>query len=119
MDSILISIKKLLMLDEDDTSFDADIIMHINTVIVILNQLGVGSDGGFTVCDDTATWQQLIGSYPNLEAVRSYVYLKVKMMFDPPSNGAVTESMNRVIGELEWRINATAEAIRRNAHANS
>lgn len=117
MDSILTSIKKLLMLAEDDTSFDADIIMHINTVIAVLNQFGVGPDTGFTITDKTATWQELLGSYPNLDSVRSYVYLKVKMIFDPPSSGAVIESMNRVIGELEWRINATAEAIRRNVQA--
>lgn len=117
MDSILTSIKKLLMLAEDDTSFDADIIMHINTVIAVLNQFGVGPDTGFTITDKAATWQELLGSYPNLDSVRSYVYLKVKMIFDPPSSGAVIESMNRVIGELEWRINATAEAIRRNVQA--
>lgn len=112
MDSILTSIKKLVMGDEDDTSFDADIITHINTVLSILNQLGVGPDKGFSISDKTATWQQLIGSYPNLEAIKSYVYLKVKMVFDPPTSGAVIESMNQVIGELEWRINATAEALR-------
>jgi hypothetical protein len=104
MDSILTSIKKLLMLAEDDTSFDADIIIHINTVLTILNQFGVGPDNGFAISDKTATWQQLIGSYPNLEAVRSYVYLKVKMLFDPPTSGAVIESTNRVFGELEWRL---------------
>ena len=103
--------------DLTNTSFDADIIMHINTVIAVLNQFGVGPDTGFTITDKTATWQELLGSYPNLDSVRSYVYLKVKMIFDPPSSGAVIESMNRVIGELEWRINATAEAIRRNVQA--
>ena len=119
MDSILTSIKKLLMLTEDDTSFDADIIMHVNTVLTILNQFGVGPDNGFSISDKTATWQQLIGAYPNLDAVRSYVYLKVKMLFDPPTSGAVIESTNRVISELEWRINATAEAIRRIEIVNS
>ena len=98
MDSILTSIKKLLMLAEDDTSFDADIIMHINTVLSILNQFGVGPDEGFTITDKTATWQQFLGSYPNLDAVRSYVYLKVKMLFDPPTSGAVIESTNPLVG---------------------
>lgn len=114
MESILTSIKKLLMLDEDDTSFDTDIIIHINSVLSVLNQLGVGPDDGFSIADKTATWRELLGSYPNLDSVRSYVYLKVKLLFDPPTSGAVIESMNRVIGELEWRINATAEALRRN-----
>lgn len=118
MDSILTSIKKLLMLDEKDTSFDADIVMHINSVFSILHQLGVGPEGGFTIADKTATWKDFLGSYPNLDSVRSYVYLKVKLLFDPPSSNAVIESMNRVIGELEWRINATAEALRRTAPAS-
>lgn len=114
MDSILTSIKKLLMISADDTSFDMDIIMHINSVLSILNQLGVGPDSGFMITDSSATWQQLLGTYPNLETVRSYIYLKVKLLFDPPLSSAVIESTNRVIGELEWRINATAEALRRN-----
>lgn len=114
MDSILTSIKKLLMISKEDTSFDMDIVMHINSVLSILNQLGVGPDGGFMITDSSATWQQFLGTYPNLEAVRSYTYLKVKLLFDPPLSSAVIESTNRVIGELEWRINATAEALRRN-----
>lgn len=114
VDSILTSIKKLLMISADDTSFDMDIIMHINSVLSILNQLGVGPDSGFMITDSSATWQQLLGTYPNLETVRSYIYLKVKLLFDPPLSSAVIESINRVIGELEWRINATAEALRRN-----
>lgn len=113
MESILTSIKKLLMLDEDDTSFDTDIIIHINSVLSILNQLGVGPDNGFSITDKSTTWKEYLGSYPNLDSVRSYVYLKVKLLFDPPSSNAVIESYNHVIGELEWRINATAEAIRR------
>ena len=115
MDSILTSIKKLLMLDEDDISFDTDIMIHINSVLSILNQLGVGPDNGFTITDKTTTWQEYLGSYPNFDSVRSYVYLKVKLLFDPPSSNAVIESYNHVIRELEWRINATAEALRRTA----
>lgn len=114
MESILNSIKKLLMLSEDDTSFDTDIIIHINSVLSILHQLGVGPDSGFTISDSKATWNELIGDYPNLDAVRSFVYLRVKMLFDPPTNSAVIESINRTVGELEWRINTIAEAIRRN-----
>ncbi len=114
MESILNSIKKLLMLSADDTSFDTDIIIHINSVLSILNQLGVGPDNGFSITDAKATWSDLLGSYPNLDAVRSFVYLKVKLLFDPPTNSVVIESINRAAGELEWRINATAEAIRRN-----
>lgn len=113
MNGILSSIRKLLLLGEDQTPFDVDIMMHINSILPILNQLGVGPDEGFTVVDETATWQAFLGAYPNLDSVRSYVYLKVKLLFDPPINSAVIESMNRAVGELEWRINATAEALRR------
>ncbi len=118
MESILTSIKKLLMLDEDDTSFDADILMHINSVFSILNQLGVGPENGFTITDKSTTWQEYLGSYPNLHSVRSYVYLKVKLLFDPPTSVAVIESYDRAIRELEWRINATAEALRRTAQTS-
>lgn len=118
VDSILTSIKKLLLLAEDDTSFDADIIMHINSVISILSQLGIPSADKFAVTGKEETWAQLIGSYPNLDLVRSYVYLKVKLLFDPGTSSAVIESTNRVASELEWRIYATAEAIRRNVQAS-
>lgn len=114
MESILTSIKKLLMLSADDTSFDADVMMHINSVLSILNQLGVGPDVGFSITGTAETWQDFLGNYPNLDSVRSYIYFKVKLLFDPPTSAAVIESMNRVIGELEWRINETAEALRRN-----
>lgn len=119
MDSILNSIKKLLLLAEDDTSFDVDIIMHINSVISILHQLGIPSADGFTITGADETWKQLIGDYPNLDMVRSYVYLKVKLLFDSGTNSAVIESTNRVANELEWRINATAETIRRNVTPSS
>lgn len=117
MDSILDSIKKLLLLSEDDTSFDMDIIIHINTVLSILNQLGVGPETGFSITDRSATWDQFMGSHSNLDAVISFVYLKVKLVFDPPTNSAVIESINRTIGELEWRINATAEEIEKKSEA--
>ena len=119
MDSILNSIKKLLLISEDDTSFDVDIIMHINSVISILYQLGIPSADGFTITGADETWKQLIGDYPNLDMIRSYVYLKVKLLFESGTNNAVIESTNRVANELEWRINATAEAIRRNVQSTT
>lgn len=115
MESILDSIKKLLLLSEDDTSFDTDIIIHINTVLAILTQLGVGPENGFTITDRSATWDQFMGDNPKLDSVISFVYLKIKLVFDPPTNSAVLESMNRTIGELEWRINVAAEEIQKNS----
>ena len=109
-ESILISIKKLLGIPEDSEHYDADIIMHINSVFMILNQLGVGPSNGFSITDKTAVWSNFISDNDNLEAVKSYVYMKVRLLFDPPLSSAVMECMNRMIGELEWRLNSEAES---------
>ena len=109
MESILTSIKKLLGIDEEYTQFNSDIIMHINSVFLNLTQLGVGPSEGFLIEDDTATWDDFIGDSNQLQAVMSYVYLKVKLLFDPPLSSSVTESMNRMISELEWRLNVAVE----------
>lgn len=109
MESILTSIKKLLGIEEEYTQFDDDIIMHINTVFLNLTQLGVGPAEGFLIEDDTATWYDFIGDSNQLQAVKSYMYLKVKLLFDPPLSSSVIESMNRMIAELEWRINVAVD----------
>lgn len=109
-ESILISIKKLLGLDKDYTVFDPDIIMHINSVFMILNQLGVGPLNGFRIEDDLAVWNEFITEDDKLDAVKSYIHLKVKLLFDPPLNSAVIESMKQTINELEWRLNVEAES---------
>lgn len=109
MDSILTSIKKLLGIDEEYTQFDSDIIMHINTAFLNLTQLGVGPAEGFLIEDDSATWGDFIGDSNQLQAVKTYVYLKVKLLFDPPLSSSVTESINRIISELEWRLNVAAD----------
>ena len=109
MDSILTSIKKLLGIEEEYTQFDSDIIMHINTVFLNLTQLGVGPAEGFLIEDDSATWDDFIGDSSQLQAVKTYVYLKVKLLFDPPLSSSVTESINRIISELEWRLNVAVD----------
>ena len=109
-ESILTSIKKLLGIPEDYEHYDADIIMHINSVFMILNQLGVGPSNGFSITDKTAVWGNFISDNDNLEAVKSYVYMKVRLLFDPPLSSAVMECMIRMIGELEWRLNSEAES---------
>lgn len=103
-DSILTSIKKILGIPEEHEHFDTDIIMHINTVFMILNQLGVGPALGFKILDKTTMWDEYLENNSQLEAVKSYMGYKVRLMFDPPSSSAITESINRVISELEWRI---------------
>ena len=103
-DSILISIKKLLGLGEDYAEFDQDIIMHINAIISNLVQMGVCPEKGFIVTDEKATWKDLMGSTKKLEQIKSYIYLKVKLLFDPPTNSAAIESMNKIASEFEWRM---------------
>lgn len=107
--SILTSIKKLLGIAEDYTEFDEDIIIHINTVFLNLTQLGVGPKEGFSIEDDTAEWEDFIDNSLQLQAVKSYMYLKVKLLFDPPLSSSVIESMNRMIAELEWRLNVAVD----------
>ena len=107
--SILTSIKKLLGIAEEDTSFDQDIIMHINTVFAVLSQLGVGPANGFSIEDDSAIWGDYLGNATNLELVKSYIYMKVRSMFDPPTSSILADAMNKNISELEWRINTTVD----------
>lgn len=110
MESILTSIKKLLGITEEYEHFDVDIIMHINSVLMILTQLGVGPPEGFLIQDETSTWTDFVPDTMKIEAIKSYMYLKVKLLFDPPLSSAVMESYNRQIRELEWRITSEAES---------
>jgi len=107
MNSILSSIKKLLGLPEEYDQFDPDIVMHINTVLAILVQMGVGKP--LTIYDNTATWNQFISDMTNYEIVKSYVYFKVRLMFDPPQTSSLTDAINKNISELEWRLFVQAD----------
>ena len=103
MESILTSIKKLLGIMSDYTNFDDDIIIHINTAFAILNQLGVGPEGGFMIVDANSRWEDYT-TEKNLNMVKTYIYLKVRLLFDPPTSSALIESINRTLSEIEWRI---------------
>lgn len=108
--SILNSIKKMIGPTIDDTYFDADLIVHINSVFSILKQLGIGPDSGFSIADSTATWSEYIGDdSAEVNDVISYVYLRVKLLFDPPLNASVIASMEKTVSELEWRLNVAAD----------
>lgn len=109
-ESILNSIKKLLGLSKDYDAFDTDIIIHINTVFMSLNQLGIGPSDGFSIVDKSVVWKDYILDSKDLEAVKTYIYLKVRLVFDPPLNASVLESMKQTIAELEWRLNVQAES---------
>ena len=109
MESILTSIKKLLGIEEDYEIFDTDIIIYINSAFATLTQLGVGPVESFSISDKTATWSSYMQNDPRLEHVKTYIYLKVKMIFDPPSSSTVIDAYNRNIQEMEWRLMHTVE----------
>ena len=108
MDSVLTSIKKVLGIAEDYNHFNDDLILHINSVFLILNQIGVGPEEGFTISGESDNWEDFTTSN-KLEHVKTYMYLKVKLIFDPPLSSAVMEAYNRIISELEWRILISGE----------
>lgn len=108
MESILLSIKKLLGIDPEITQFDQDLIMDINTAFMVLTQIGVGPEEGFSISDTSATWSDFT-SMQQIEGVKSYVHHKVRLMFDPPTNSTVMESEKQIIAELEWRLNITCD----------
>lgn len=114
MDSILTSVKKILGITEDYEQFDLDIIIHINTVFMILHQLGVGPDEPFSITDKESKWSDFIGEATNIEAVKTYMFMKVKILFDPPQSSAVAEASNNIVSELEWRLNVAADSGKEN-----
>lgn len=109
MDSILNTIKKLLGIDSEDDSFDIDIIAIINSIIPSLSQMGIGPRNGFIVSSADNTWDEYLTSDVNLEGVKTYIFLKTKLIFDPPSSSTVIESFNNTLKELEWRMMLAVE----------
>jgi len=110
-ESILDSVKKVLNLSSDYTAFDQDIILHINAVFSTLNQLGVGPESGFMIEDKDAVWSDFLGGDLRLNNIKTYVYLRVRMLFDPPTIGYLVTAMQDQIKELEWRINVQRESV--------
>ena len=108
-ESILISTKKILGLDASYSAFDLDVITHINTAFSILNQLGVGPEEGFSIEDVSALWSEFDIPLNQLSTVKTYIYLKTRMLFDPPGTSFLIESMNNQIKEFEWRLNVFRE----------
>lgn len=107
-ESILKSVKKMLGLPPEDDHFDIDIITNINSAIVVLNQLGVG-DGTFAVTGDEETWTDFLGENKKFNLVRSYIVMKVRIWYDPPTQNSHIEAVERSIKELECRISYAAE----------
>lgn len=108
-ESVLKTVKKILGIEPTYDEFDIDIITHINAVFVVLQQLGVGPKTGFMITGDTEKWTDFIEDTTVLNMVKSYMYAKVRMAFDPPVQSGVKESLNEIIKEYEWRLNAAVD----------
>jgi len=108
-ESILTSTKKNLGIEESYTAFDPDIILHINSVFSTLNQLGIGPIDGFAIDDATAVWSDFLEGDLRLNSVKTYIYLRVRMLFDPPTTGYFVSAVQKQIEELEWRLNVVRE----------
>lgn len=109
MESILNTIKKMLGFESDYDAFDTDIIVNINMVFNILLQLGVGPAEGFSITGATETWSDYIDDMRKLEMVKTYIYLKVKQIFDPGTSSALNTAIDNQIKELEWRLNVQVD----------
>lgn len=108
-DSILDSTKKALGLDVGYTAFDIDVMMHINSVFATLTQLGIGPDEGYEIEDSSDNWVDFIGTEKRLNPVKTYVYLRVRLLFDPPPTSFLVSALQNQVQELEWRLNAFRE----------
>lgn len=117
---ILRSIKKLLGLEEDYTAFDTDVQIHVNTALSTLQQLGVGPEEGFRITGDDETWDLFLEeSGHRLEDVKSYIYLRVRLLFDPPPHAFLLTSLQDQIKEFEWRFTVKSDEIRLNQNGSS
>lgn len=111
-ESILLSIKKMLGLDSEYDVFDPELIIHINTVFGTLHQLGVGPEDQFRISGDSETWSEFDTEGEQIDEVKTYVYLRVRLLFDPPSSSFVLSSFKEQLQELEWRLNVKADEIK-------
>lgn len=108
-DSILTNTKKVLGIAEEYTAFDFDVMMHINSVFSTLQQLGVGPEEGFEITGDGEEWQDFLDGDKRLNNVKTYVYLRVRLLFDPPTTSYLIDALDKQRQELEWRINSYRE----------
>ena len=103
-DSILHDVKQMVGQEWDDLTYDLDIKTHINATFLELQQIGVGPAGGFEIDDENTLWDAYLGANKNLNAVKSYIYIRVRLLFDPPTNSFLVESLQKQIDKLEWRL---------------
>ena len=111
-DSILVTIRKLVCGDPYANHFDTDLLVHINACFSVLNQFGVGPEKGFVVTDETQNWSDYTADSTVLNLVKTYIALKVRLIFDPPLTSSVLEAMNKEISQLEWRLNVAVDPVK-------
>lgn len=109
--SILHDIKQMLGQEWDDETFDLDIKNHINTVFFNLNQIGIGPADGFEIVDETTLWSAYIGDRKNNNAVKTYIYIRTRLVFDPPTNGFLVTSLEKQADKLEWTLMVDADPL--------
>lgn len=107
--SILNTIKQMLGIDETFNGFDPEIIIDINSALMTLHQIGIGPSDGFQITSESDFWEDLTVDASQLNGIKTYIYLKTRLLFDPPSNSFLVQSMEKQIQELEWRLNVNAE----------
>ena len=108
MESILNSVKTFIGMNEEETHFDTDVIITINSIFSILRQMGVGPEETFSIVDDKTIWNDFTQDDPDYSEVKTYVQLRTKLIFDPPSNSNILAAMKEQIQEIEWRLTVTA-----------
>lgn len=111
--SILNGTKKILGLSETYLAFDQDVLTHINSIFSVLNQLGIGPELGFRIDDATATWDDFLADDPRFNMVQTYMYLRVRLLFDPPTTGYLVTALTEQYQEMEWRLNEVREMLLR------
>lgn len=116
MKSILNSVKKVLGVAEDYDVFDVDILMHINSTFTTLQQLGIGPENGFSIEDKNTEWDEYLDEDLNLNSVKTYMYLKVRLLFDPPDSSYARQAMADQVREIEWRLNVYREGAKNRDH---
>lgn len=112
MDSILDTIRGMILGEiDDDETYSTDLVIHINSVFADLKQLGVGPPEGFTITGSYETWSDFTKDKNDIESVKTYIYMRVRLMFDPPTSSALLKSLEDQIAKFEWRLNVAAETV--------
>lgn len=108
-DSILKTVKNYVNVNNEDDVFDDELILDINSTFLTLNQIGAGPEKPFTISDDTSVWSDFMTNIDDVSAIKSYVCMRVRRMFDPPTSGSLDNALKELIAEYEWRINIAVD----------